>query len=106
MFPSQTSRKHIELAADWQKLRERYWERVSDLVPGADRGGHTPPQGLLEGHCRGTIMGRRARARTIPQAVPKHFRGTLPPAKSLILWYSRVDSNRRPPDPQSGALTN
>ena len=21
-------------------------------------------------------------------------------------WYSRVDSNRRPPDPQSGALTN
>jgi hypothetical protein len=21
-------------------------------------------------------------------------------------WYSWVDSNRRPPDPQSGALTN
>src|SRR5215470_10738583 len=26
--------------------------------------------------------------------------------KLLILWYSWVDSNRRPPDPQSGALTN
>jgi hypothetical protein len=23
-----------------------------------------------------------------------------------IAWYSWVDSNHRPPDPQSGALTN
>ena len=39
------------------------------------------------------------------------FLGRFPPSKSLLrililLWYSWVDSNHRPPDPQSGALTN
>jgi len=30
----------------------------------------------------------------------------MSPGWTLFQWYSWVDSNHRPPDPQSGALTN
>ena len=32
--------------------------------------------------------------------------GTLSHWSQAKCWYSWVDSNHRPPDPQSGALTN
>ena len=73
------------------------------LAPASQRNSH-PVEGR-GGEGRGPLRRPFSFLRLLlPQMLPRAiFRHVI---LGLSHWYSWVDSNHRPPDPQSGALTN
>src|SRR5262245_5394766 len=70
--------------------------RLPDTAPGK------PSQVRLPGALQGLSV-----THVFHRFFLRHGNGSLTGPKSLILlWYSWGDLNHRPPDPQSGALTN